>query len=108
MDKLTHEDYTSELKRGIFEVTFTKVNGDKRVMECTLHRRIVPQPTKTDPLTQTKVREVNTEVVSVWDINANGWRAFRVENVENFRKLGGVCGCGKSENKPYCDGSHAK
>ena len=105
---IAYQDCINELKRGIFEVTFTKINGDKRVMECTLHRKVLPQATKKDPLTETKVRELNEEVVSVWDVNAQGWRSFRIANVENFRKLGSVCGCGKTQNTPYCDGSHAK
>ena len=35
-------------------------------------------------LTLKKVREINENVVSVWDVNAKGWRSFRVANVTNF------------------------
>lgn len=108
MENLSYEDALNELKRGIFEVTFTKVNGDERVMTCSLHRKIVPLATKKDPLTETKVREINENHISVWDINAEGWRGFRIANVTGFKRLGGVCSCGKTQNAPYCDGSHSK
>lgn len=62
-------------------VTFTKVNGEKRVMTCTLRESVLPSPKKDDPLTQKKIRAINPEVCSVWDVNANGWRSFRWENV---------------------------
>ena len=62
-------------------VTFTKINGEKRVMTCTLQESILPPAKKDDPITQKKVRAVNPEVCSVWDVNANGWRSFRWENV---------------------------
>ena len=39
---------------------------------------------KDEPLTQKKVREINENVVSVWDVNAQGWRSFRVANVTGF------------------------
>jgi hypothetical protein len=69
------------LKTGAKVVTFTKVNGDKRVMTCTLQEGVIPPATKTDPLSQKKVRAVNPEVCSVWDVNAQGWRSFRWANV---------------------------
>ena len=53
-------------------------------MICTLNPDVVPAATKTDPLSQTKVRELNEEVLAVWDIKAAGWRSFRVENVVSF------------------------
>ena len=70
-----------DLKQGQVTVTFTKVNGDKRVMTCTLQEGVIPTAKKDDPLTQKKVRAINTEVCSVWDINAEGWRSFRWANV---------------------------
>ena len=71
------------LQEGIVVVSFTKVNGDKRVMTCTLQEGVIPRPAKDDPITQKKVRAINPEVCSVWDTNAQGWRSFRWENVIN-------------------------
>ncbi len=71
----------SNLKTGEVIVTFTKVNGDKRVMTCTLNEAVLPPAKKDEPLTQKKVREINPEVCSVWDVNAQGWRSFRWDNV---------------------------
>ena len=84
---MTHEEYTEKLKRGVFEVTFNKINGEQRIMNCTLHPRVLPKATKEDTMSQTKVRELNEEVVSVWDVKAEGWRAFRVENVTDFKTI---------------------
>lgn len=81
MTEQEREQVIQQLKDGEVVVTFTKVNGDKRVMTCTLNENVVPPAKKEEPITQKKVREVNPEVCSVWDVNANGWRAFRWENV---------------------------
>ena len=81
MTEQEREQVIQQLKDGEVVVTITKVNGDKRVMTCTLNENVVPPAKKEEPITQKKVREVNPEVCSVWDVNANGWRAFRWENV---------------------------
>jgi len=67
----------AQLQEGIVEVTFLKVNGDERVMTCTLREDVKPAATKKDPLTLEKVRKINEEVLSVWDVKAEGWRSFR-------------------------------
>ena len=64
-------------------VEFTNVNGDYRKMTCTLQESVVPKPTKTDPLTQKKVRAINEEVCVVYDVNAKGWRSFRWDSIVN-------------------------
>lgn len=73
-----------ELQLGEKVVTFTKVNGEKRVMTCTLDASIIPVATKEDPLSQKKVRSVSDEVLPVWDVNAKGWRSFRIDSVVSF------------------------
>lgn len=103
---ITRDKLKRRLTNSVVEVTFTKVNGEQRIMSCTLNENILPKADKSDPLTQKKVRELNEEVLSVWDVNAKGWRSFRVENVTDVRLLGGVCVCGKSDGWPICDGSH--
>ena len=52
-------------------------------MVCTLREDIIPAATK-DPITQKKVRDLNEEVLAVWDTKAEGWRSFRTANVISF------------------------
>ena len=78
------EDLKMLLEQNVLVVDFTKLNGDKRVMTCTLVESYLPPAKKDDPLSQKKVREINTEAISVWDVNANGWRSFRLDRVTNI------------------------
>jgi hypothetical protein len=77
----TKEDLKNLLEQNVVVVDFTKLNGDKRVMTCTLREDMKPRATKDDALSQKKVREVSDAVVSVWDVNAKGWRSFRYERI---------------------------
>jgi len=77
----TKDDLKNLLEQNVLVVDFTKLNGDKRVMTCTLREDMKPKATKTDPISQKKVREISDAVVSVWDVNAKGWRSFRYERV---------------------------
>ena len=77
----TKEELKLLLSQNVLTVDFTKLDGDKRVMTCTLREDIKPAATKADPLSQKKVREVSDAVVSVWDVNAKGWRSFRYERI---------------------------
>ena len=73
-----------ELQTGPKVVTFTKVNGDQRVMTCTLKEDLIPSASKADQLSQKKIRAISDEVIPVWDVNAEGWRSFRVDSVTGF------------------------
>ena len=75
------EDLEKLLEQNVLVVDFTKLNGDKRVMTCTLREDIKPAATKKDPMSQKAVRKVSDTVVSVWDVNAKGWRSFRYDRV---------------------------
>jgi len=77
------EDLNKLLEQNVVVVDFTKLNGDKRVMTCTLREDIKPPATKKDPMSQEKVRKVSDAVVSVWDVNAKGWRSFRYERINS-------------------------
>ena len=71
-----------ELHAGVTTVSFTKVNGERRDMRCTLNEELLPskpEPSAEDPIK--KVRPPNDSVQSVWDVDAKGWRSFRWENV---------------------------
>ena len=82
-DKFVRSELQTQLRDEILEVTFTKVNGDKRVMNCTLMEGILPSNTtenKTD-------KKVNEDILSVWDVDANGWRSFRMNTVTQVRQI---------------------
>jgi hypothetical protein len=81
----TRDDLKHILEQNVVEVDFLKLNGDRRVMTCTLREDIKPRATKADPISQKAVRDVSDAVVSVWDINARGWRSFRYERVNSVK-----------------------
>ena len=61
-------------------VTFTKTNGDERVMRCTTKAGIAPPP-----VAERKVKYTsNPEVCPVWDLDAQGWRSFRFDSVKTI------------------------
>lgn len=68
------------------EVSFTKVNGDLRVMDCTLNPKVLPQVTVTEGSEKTARKKSDTSL-TVFDIKANGWRSFVVRNIQavNYR-----------------------
>lgn len=77
----TREDLKMQLEQNVIVVDFTKLNGDKRIMTCTLREDMKPPATKTDTMSQKKVREISDAVVSVYDVNAKGWRSFRYDRI---------------------------
>jgi hypothetical protein len=84
----TQADLKFQLEQNVLVVDFTKLNGDKRVMTCTLREDMKPRATKDDAMSQKKVREISDAVVSVWDVNAKGWRSFRYERVNKVDIVG--------------------
>ena len=80
---LTRNEMKEMLQTSRCRVIFTKLNGEERDMLCTLRDDIIPAATK-DPITQKKVRDLNEEVLAVWDTKAEGWRSFRISNVVSF------------------------
>jgi hypothetical protein len=63
------------LKKHECTVTFTKVNGETRVMPCTLKEDIVPT------VEHKGTKKPNEAVVSAWCLDKREWRSFRVDNV---------------------------
>ena len=81
----THRDSMRyELSQGLCEVTFTKINGDERVMTCTTDLGAIPEGNRPKG-TGKEIKDQTT--ISVWDINAEGWRSFKSENVIIFKAL---------------------
>ena len=83
----TKTDLLDLLKNNVVEVTFTKLDGDERVMPCTLQESYLPPAKKDDPLTQKKVREISDKVIAVWAVESKGFRSFRYDRVKSVKVL---------------------
>jgi len=66
------------------EITFTKVNGELRTMPCTLRAEAMPKR-EADTLHETRLYK--PETLSVFCLDKNEWRSFRVMNVTEVRVL---------------------
>lgn len=74
----TRQELLDILGSRIARVVFTKVNGEERVMKCTLSRSVIPEHVTNNG------RGWHTDItgtLSVWDVEKNDWRAFRIANV---------------------------
>jgi len=69
------------LQKNIMNVVFTKVNGEERKMTCTLSEHILPETTGESK------RKENLEVLSVWDIDNDGWRSFRLDSIKDLKVI---------------------
>jgi hypothetical protein len=79
---MTYDELKSVLQANIANVTFTKKNGEKRVLNCTLIADHLPAIEVKEGEEKTE-RKVNTDVLSVWDLENEGWRSFRLDSLEN-------------------------
>lgn len=70
------EVYKELLENNIVLVKFIKVNGDERLMKCTLREDKLPIKSKS-----TSSRVPNDDVISVYDLEKEDWRSFRVDSV---------------------------
>ena len=82
MNTMTREEMVDELRAGVCTVRFTKVNGEERLMECTLNEQNIPPAQQ--PQTEDIGVQRTLDVIRVFDTKADGWRSFRVENVLEF------------------------
>ena len=73
-----------DLRENVIEVTFTKNNGDQRIMHCTLKDNMLPAQYRNNPAerqAETEFHQKNLDVIAAWDVRANGWRSFRIDSV---------------------------
>ena len=74
----TEEELNTLLRENVLEVDFNKLDGDKRIMKCTKSFKIIP--IENQPKSDKEPKKGN---ITVWDINAKGWRSFRYERINS-------------------------
>lgn len=60
-------------------ITFTKKDGTERVMRCTLRNDLLPAQEINEDKTP---RKYSDKVMSVYDVDAQGWRSFTINAVK--------------------------
>lgn len=77
--KYSRDELLTALRNNKVVVTFTKVDGSKRDMLCTLKEDLIPSDML--PKNVKPVKE-NNSVIKVFALDtSNGWRSFRVDSV---------------------------
>lgn len=79
---LSAEERHTAIKQFLAEnklavVNFTKIDGSKRTMQCTLSSDLIPPSTATS----TSTKKATHETMSVWCTEAGAWRSFKTMNV---------------------------
>jgi hypothetical protein len=65
-------------------ITFTKVDGTLRTMPCTLRSDALPTVAISE---QKKSKVYKSDTLSVWCLDKQEWRSFRVMNVQKVEVL---------------------
>jgi len=68
-------------QNGVVTVVFTKADGSERTMKATLLPEYVNNG-KTLLQESENKRPENPDVLAVWDVDANGWRSFRIDSIK--------------------------
>jgi hypothetical protein len=83
---MNRDEMIEALRAGVCKVTFTKKNGEERVMPCTLNMALIPaemQP-KGGEAAMTEGLEKTISAIRVFAPESEGWRSFIVDNVKEF------------------------
>ena len=72
------------LKTGPVSVTFTKKDGNERVMECTLKPELLPPVVVTEDAVPKRKKAVNDSVMAVYDLEMKAWRSFTLRSVKRI------------------------
>jgi len=91
MTEMTYDNISVRrmLATGLSKITFFKMDGTSREMLCTLDFSIIPedmQPSMRPDDRPASVRAVNPDVINVYDVENDGWRSFRFENLINIER----------------------
>lgn len=75
---LLMKELSDLLRENILTVKFKKINGDERILKCTLKADYIPESSSE------KTKKANDKIYSVWSIDDNGWRSFRKDSVISY------------------------
>ena len=74
------------LNTGVVDIEFTKKNGSTRFMKGTRCFDLIPNEhyPMVDPIKEQNATEVDADLVKVFDLDINEWRAFRLSRLVSW------------------------
>lgn len=85
--QFNRDDILRDLRKRVIEVHFVKVNGENRVMQCSLMPEILPESYANDINEEQTFHKENPNVIAAWDVQKGGWRSFRVDSVQYIQDI---------------------
>lgn len=82
-----HYEMKQILQNNVAMVVFTKADGTERELKCTLLPEYMPERVAQGTqqlLTESLPSAHNSTTISVWDLENQAWRSFRVDSVKNI------------------------
>ena len=87
--QITKDELLEKLNSEAVSVTFTKADGSERTMLCTKMVSKIPeaQHPKTDKVVKLDENGnvIETDLVTVYDLEKEGWRSFNFSKVLNVK-----------------------
>jgi hypothetical protein len=80
---MNRNEMLNKLHENVCKVTFTKKNGENRVMNCTLQPKVLKE-TLGETYEDDAVSRDTADVITVMDTDKGAWRRFRVDSVSSF------------------------
>lgn len=78
---ITKDKLKDLLKQNVVSISFTKTDGTDRKMLCTLKSELLPVVELKE---RTKTKAENENVLSVWDLEKDAFRSFRLNALKNY------------------------
>lgn len=68
-------------RNGEVQMKFRKVDGGIRLLRGTLRGDMIPEQNETKSKRATRSAHANPALITVWDLDAEGWRSFYADCV---------------------------
>jgi hypothetical protein len=83
-EELNHPNFkkwfSGLLKEIEVDLEFTKANGERRKMRCTLNEELIPE----DKRPKGSTRKTSDDTIAVFDLEKQDWRSFRYDAIIQF------------------------
>ena len=100
--QFTKDEINTEFERSNkVKVVFTKKDGSERTMICTKDSALIPEQhrPKQGSDSATPAKKTPDHLLSVYDLEAKGWRSFTIAKVISIDPIGEIADEGKTQTE---------